>query len=120
MPFVEGESLRALMEREQQLSLPDSIQLTCDIADALHYAHTNKVVHRDIKPENILLRDGRPLVADFGIARAVSAGRREADRNRNGRGNSALHEPGARRWPASTSTDAPTSTAWRACSTKCW
>jgi eukaryotic-like serine/threonine-protein kinase len=53
--------------------LPDSIQLTCDIADALHYAHTNKVVHRDIKPENILLRDGRPLVADFGIARAVSA-----------------------------------------------
>ena len=73
MPFVEGESLRALMEREQQLSLPDSIQLTCDIADALFYAHTNKVVHRDIKPENILLRDGRPLVADFGIARAVSA-----------------------------------------------
>ncbi|MFL5490750.1 MAG: protein kinase domain-containing protein [Gemmatimonadales bacterium] len=73
MPFVEGESLRVLMEREQQLSLPDSIQLTCDIADALHYAHTNKVVHRDIKPENILLRDGRPLVADFGIARAVSA-----------------------------------------------
>jgi len=73
MPFVEGESLRALMEREQQLSLPDSIQLTCDIADALYYAHTNKVVHRDIKPENILLRDGRPLVADFGIARAVSA-----------------------------------------------
>jgi serine/threonine-protein kinase len=61
------------MERERQLSLPDSIQLTCDIADALHYAHTNKVVHRDIKPENILLRDGRPLVADFGIARAVSA-----------------------------------------------
>ena len=73
MPFVEGESLRALMEREQQLSLPDSIQLTCDIADALYYAHSNKVVHRDIKPENILLRDGRPLVADFGIARAVSA-----------------------------------------------
>ena len=73
MPFVEGESLRALMEREQQLSLPDSIQLTCEIADALYYAHTNRVIHRDIKPENILLRDGRPLVADFGIARAVSA-----------------------------------------------
>jgi serine/threonine protein kinase/tetratricopeptide (TPR) repeat protein len=73
MPFVEGESLRALMDREQQLSLPDSIQLTCEIADALYYAHTNRVIHRDIKPENILLRDGRPLVADFGIARAVSA-----------------------------------------------
>src|SRR5215212_10399267 len=58
MPFVEGESLRALMEREQQLSLPDSIQMTCEIADALFYAHSNKVIHRDIKPENILLRDG--------------------------------------------------------------
>jgi serine/threonine-protein kinase len=72
MPFVEGESLRARMDREQQLSLPDAIQLTCEVADALYYAHTNKVIHRDIKPENILLRDGRPLVADFGIARAVS------------------------------------------------
>ena len=72
MPYVQGESLRARMDREQQLSLQESIQLTCDIADALHYAHSRQVVHRDIKPENILLQDGRPLVADFGIARAVS------------------------------------------------
>jgi eukaryotic-like serine/threonine-protein kinase len=74
MPFVEGESLRARLDREEQLSLPESIQLTCEIADALHYAHTHRVIHRDIKPENILLQDGRPLVADFGIARAVSQG----------------------------------------------
>jgi eukaryotic-like serine/threonine-protein kinase len=73
MPFVQGESLRALLDRETQLSLPDAIQITCDIADALHCAHGNQVIHRDIKPENILLQDGRPLVADFGIARAVSA-----------------------------------------------
>jgi serine/threonine protein kinase/tetratricopeptide (TPR) repeat protein len=72
MPFVQGESLRGLLERETQLSLADAIQLTCDIADALHCAHSNRVIHRDIKPENILLQDGRPLVADFGIARAVS------------------------------------------------
>jgi eukaryotic-like serine/threonine-protein kinase len=72
MPFVQGESLRALLDRETQLSLPDAIQLTCDIADALYCAHGKQVVHRDIKPENILLQDGRPLVADFGIARAVS------------------------------------------------
>jgi serine/threonine-protein kinase len=72
MPFVQGESLRALLDRETQLSLPDAIQITCDIADALYCAHGKHVIHRDIKPENILLQDGRPLVADFGIARAVS------------------------------------------------
>jgi serine/threonine-protein kinase len=72
MPFVEGESLRHRLDREAQLSLPEAIQLTCEIADALHRAHTHRVVHRDIKPENILLQDGHALVADFGIARAVS------------------------------------------------
>ncbi|HZA92032.1 MAG TPA: protein kinase, partial [Gemmatimonadales bacterium] len=72
MPFVEGESLRARLDREKQLPLSDTIQLTCEIADALHYAHTRKIVHRDIKPENILIQDGHSLVADFGIARALS------------------------------------------------
>src|SRR5919107_342604 len=72
MPFVQGESLRVLLDRENQLSLPEAIQIACDIADALQCAHTNHVIHRDIKPENILLQDGRPLVADFGIARALS------------------------------------------------
>jgi serine/threonine-protein kinase len=74
MPFVEGESLRDRMNREGQLSLEESIQITCDVADALYFAHTHNVIHRDIKPENILLQDGRPLVADFGIARAASKG----------------------------------------------
>jgi eukaryotic-like serine/threonine-protein kinase len=72
MPFVEGESLRTRLDREAQLPLPDAIQLTCEIADALHYAHTRRVVHRDIKPENVLIQEGHALVADFGIARAVS------------------------------------------------
>ena len=72
MPFVEGESLRARLDREEQLSLPDAIQLTCEIADALQCAHNHQVVHRDIKPENVLIQEGHALVADFGIARAVS------------------------------------------------
>jgi serine/threonine-protein kinase len=73
MPFVEGESLRGRLDRENQLSLDEAIQLTCEVADALYCAHGRGVVHRDIKPENILLRDGHALVADFGIARAVSS-----------------------------------------------
>src|SRR3954462_530694 len=72
MPFIEGESLRARLDREEQLSIPDAIQITCEVADALQYAHSHKVIHRDIKPENILLQEGHALVADFGIARAVS------------------------------------------------
>ena len=72
MPFVEGESLRGRLEREGQLSLPDAIQLTCEVGDALQYAHARGIVHRDIKPENILIQEGHALVADFGIARAVS------------------------------------------------
>jgi TolB-like protein/tRNA A-37 threonylcarbamoyl transferase component Bud32/tetratricopeptide (TPR) repeat protein len=73
MPFVKGESLRARLDREQQLSLPDAIGLTCEIAEALHCAHGQEIVHRDIKPENILLHEGHALVADFGIARAAAA-----------------------------------------------
>ncbi|HEU5304605.1 MAG TPA: protein kinase, partial [Gemmatimonadales bacterium] len=72
MPFVQGESLRGRLDRENQLSVPDAIALTCEIADALHYAHTNRIIHRDIKPENILIQEGHALVADFGIARAVT------------------------------------------------
>jgi serine/threonine-protein kinase len=72
MPFVEGESLRARLDREGQLSLPDALQLTCEVAEALQCAHSRRIVHRDIKPENILIQEGHALVADFGIARAVS------------------------------------------------
>jgi serine/threonine-protein kinase len=72
MPFVEGASLRDKLDREKQLSIDEAIDLTKQIAEALAYAHSKNVIHRDIKPENILLADGRALVADFGIARAVS------------------------------------------------
>ncbi len=72
MPFVEGESLRDRLNREQQLPIHDALQITREAAEALHYAHKNGIVHRDIKPENILLQGGHALVADFGIARAFS------------------------------------------------
>ncbi|HUF51125.1 MAG TPA: serine/threonine-protein kinase [Longimicrobiales bacterium] len=73
MPYVDGESLRAKLDRETQLGIDEAVKIASDVADALHYAHTQGVVHRDIKPENILLANGRPMVADFGIALAVSA-----------------------------------------------
>src|SRR5690606_21011314 len=72
MPFVDGESLRDRLHREKQLPIGDAIRLATEVADALNYAHRRGVIHRDIKPENILLHDGRALVADFGIALAVS------------------------------------------------
>jgi TolB-like protein/Flp pilus assembly protein TadD len=77
MPYVEGESLRDRLRRERQLPVDDAVRIAREAAQALHYAHRHGVVHRDIKPENILLTiDGDTLVADFGIARALSA---EAD-----------------------------------------
>jgi serine/threonine-protein kinase len=72
MPFVEGESLRDRLNREQQLPIADALQIVRESAEALQYAHERGIVHRDIKPENILLLGGHALVADFGIARAVS------------------------------------------------
>ncbi len=73
MPYVEGVSLRDRLEREPQLPVPETLRVAGDVAQALTYAHALGVVHRDIKPENILLENGHALVADFGIARAISA-----------------------------------------------
>ena len=73
MPYVEGETLRARLQREQLLPVEDAVRLAREILSALDYAHRHGVVHRDIKPENILLHDGSALVADFGISLAVSA-----------------------------------------------
>ncbi len=73
MPYIQGETLRARLDRETQLGVDEAVRITTEVADALDYAHRHGVVHRDIKPENILLHDGRPMVADFGIALAVSA-----------------------------------------------
>ena len=72
MPLVEGESLRDRLKRETQLPIPDTLAIIREVADALAYAHGRGVIHRDIKPENILLERGHAVVADFGIARAVS------------------------------------------------
>ena len=72
MPFVEGETLRARLDREKQLPVDEAVRLATAIAGALAYAHERGVIHRDLKPENILLQAGQPVIADFGIALAVS------------------------------------------------
>ena len=72
MPYVEGESLQDKLRRERQLPVEEAVSIAGEVADALQAAHEAGVIHRDIKPANILLSRGRPLVADFGIALAVS------------------------------------------------
>jgi Tol biopolymer transport system component len=72
MPYVEGESLRNRLRRERQLPVADALRIATEVAGALDYAHRHGIIHRDIKPENILLHDGSAVVADFGIALAVS------------------------------------------------
>src|SRR5207253_7053485 len=76
MPYVEGESLRQRLMHEKQLPLEDALQITGAVASALSYDHSHDVVHRDIKPENMLLSGGEAVVADFGIARAITAAAR--------------------------------------------
>jgi serine/threonine-protein kinase len=72
MPYVEGASLRAYLDRQGELPVGEAVKLLREVADALCYAHRRDVVHRDIKPENILLEDGHALVTDFGLAKALS------------------------------------------------
>ncbi len=72
MPFVDGESLRARLDREKQLPVDEAVRIASAVAAALDYAHQRGVIHRDLKPENILMQAGQPVVADFGIALAVS------------------------------------------------
>ena len=72
MPYVEGESLRDKLNRENRLPIAEALDIAKTVASALAVAHRQNVIHRDIKPENILLRDGQPILADFGIALAVT------------------------------------------------
>ena len=71
MPYIEGESLRDRLMARGRLASAEAVSIACGVADALEYAHRRGVIHRDIKPENILISNGLPVVADFGIARAV-------------------------------------------------
>jgi len=72
MPLIDGATLRARLQRERQMPVEEAVRIACAVAGALDYAHRQGVIHRDLKPENVLLQDGQPLVADFGIALAVS------------------------------------------------
>jgi serine/threonine-protein kinase len=73
MPYVEGETLQGRIDREKQLPVDEAVRIATAVANALDHAHRNEVIHRDIKPANILLQDGEPMVADFGMALAVGA-----------------------------------------------
>ena len=72
MPYVDGESLRALLDRQGELPLTDAIRILREVASALAYSHAHGVVHRDIKPDNVLLSSGAAMVTDFGVAKAIS------------------------------------------------
>ena len=72
MPFVDGETLRQRLEREKQLPVEEAVRIAVVICSALDYAHRHGIIHRDLKPENVLLHEGQPMIADFGIALAIS------------------------------------------------
>lgn len=72
MPYIEGESLRGRLTRDKTIPLAEAIGFVLEAADALEYSHAAGILHRDIKPENILLHRGHAVIADFGIARALS------------------------------------------------
>ncbi len=77
MPYVPGETLRGMLDRERQLPVPTALRIASGVASSLEHAHRQGIVHRDLKPENILLADGEPVVADFGIALALDRARSE-------------------------------------------
>ena len=121
MPYVTGESLRARLQREQQLPVEDALRIAREVASALDYAHRQGVVHRDIKPENILLQDGAALVADFGIALAVhQAGGQPDDPDRDVARHPGVHVARAGDGRARDRRRAATSTRWARWPTRCW
>jgi serine/threonine protein kinase/tetratricopeptide (TPR) repeat protein len=77
MPFVVGESLRDLLNREERLPIDQACAIARSVGGALDYANRNSIVHRDIKPENIMINEGEAMVMDFGIAKALTAASNE-------------------------------------------
>jgi eukaryotic-like serine/threonine-protein kinase len=77
MPYIAGDSLEALVEREGPLPLARVLEIARDLAAAIDYAHSQRILHRDIKPGNVLLEEHRALVCDFGIARAIETASEE-------------------------------------------
>jgi serine/threonine protein kinase/tetratricopeptide (TPR) repeat protein len=77
MPYVDGEDIRARLDRDGPLDIADAVQIAREVADALNYAHAADVLHRDVKPENILMLAGHAVMLDFGVARAMSASMEE-------------------------------------------
>jgi serine/threonine-protein kinase len=73
MPFVEGESLRERLKRDNAIPIPEAVRILREVVDALSYAHQHGVVHRDIKPDNVMISGRHAVVTDFGVAKAVSA-----------------------------------------------
>ena len=119
MPYVEGESLRGRLNRQRQLPLDEAITIAREVADALGYAHAHDVVHRDIKPENIMLSGGHAMVADFGIAKALTtAGGEKLTETGLALGTPYYMSP--EQATGDTRTAEPMSTRWAASSTRCW
>ena len=116
MPYVEGESLRQRLAREGQLPLDQAVRIAAQVLSALGYAHAHGVIHRDIKPENILLEGDEAVVADFGVARAITRRRRgPAHRDRARPRHARVHEPGAgRRQPRAGRAERPVRARLRA------
>ncbi len=72
MPYIEGKTLRDRIDKEGELPIREAVRIIREVADALAFAHSHGVVHRDIKPDNVMLTGGHAIVADFGVAKAVS------------------------------------------------
>ena len=95
VPFIDGSSLRERIDREKRLAVDEAVRIARTIAEALEYAHRQGIIHRDIKPENILLSGAHPMLADFGVARAIdaSAGRSVTQPGLGGPGTPAYMSP---------------------------
>ena len=96
MAFLGGETLRARLRREKQLSIRDALAITREVAAGLQHAHNRGIIHRDIKPENIVLVDGRACIVDFGLASVRGGSRPTADRHRPRRWHATLSESWSR------------------------